>query len=142
MSVKVRFQVGPTILIVSSQMDNIESATYEDDEGDRPYQKLMRVGSQFTYDHGRRKLIALRFGEEGGPEIIAPADLQVVSSQGVSGEKLLKIASWTDMNCKVSVGCAGAIVAYLQERKIYKEGGSKEGVQFQCIEMISLKDVM
>ena len=141
---KVKFQVGPTILIISSRMGDIEHASYGDGEGefDKPYRKLMRVATQFAYEHGRRTLDALRFGEGHRPEIIAPVELRDVSSQGRSSEKLLKLSSWIDMNCKISVGCAGAIVGYMQERKIYREGGPGEGVQFQCIEVFSLKNVM
>jgi len=140
----VKFQVGPTVLLLSSRVDDLEHATHEDgeEETDRPYQALMRVASEFTYEHGRRKLAALRFGEEHGPEIIAPVDLHDVTSQGRSREKLLKLSSWIDMNCKVSVGCAGAVLAYLQRRKFGDEGSHGEELQFQCVEMFSLMDAM
>jgi len=146
---EVKFQVNPTVLLLSSRMDDIESAslpTGEDcSEGEleKPYRILVRAAGEFAYESARSKLVALRIGQEYGPDIIIPTDLHDVSGRGQSRGKLLKLASWIELNSRISVGCAGAVLAYLQRRKVNAEGGVQgEGLQVQSIEMFSLADVM
>jgi hypothetical protein len=124
-------------------MENTERATRENCEGIAwSYRVLNPVASEFSNKHGRTMMTALRFGEECGPEMIAPMNLQDDSSREGSREKVRKLSSWIHKNSNISAGCAGALVAYMQSREYNGKGGSEEGPQIQCIEIISMKDVM
>ncbi|KAF8244532.1 hypothetical protein K440DRAFT_513134, partial [Wilcoxina mikolae CBS 423.85] len=130
-----------------SFMEDIDfpSADCFDARGDNtlPYRVLIRPSGEFSYDAAKRKLIALRIGEDSGPDIQVPADLHDVSSDGQSRGKLLKLAAWINIDSKTTVGCAGAVLAYLQRKKAIETGTNRnERLEISSVEMFSLANVM
>ena len=135
----VKFQIKPTTLLLPSRLDDIES----DGSSTTPYRVLVRPAGEFSYDAAKRKLIALRIGEDSGPDIQVPADLHDVSSDGQSRGKLLKLAAWINIDSKITVGCAGAVLAYLRRKKAIEAGTDRnEGLEIRSVEMFSLANVM
>jgi DNA mismatch repair protein MSH5 len=142
----VKFQVNPTTLLLPSRLDDLEKLPTTDgnDEAQPSYHLQIRPINEFSYQTARSKLIALRIGEDHGPDIQVPADLHdVFSDGGQSRGNLLKLAAWIDIDSRITVGCAGAVLAYLQRKKAIEEGANREGVlAIQSVEMFSLQNVM
>jgi DNA mismatch repair protein MSH5 len=136
----LKFQINPKTLLLPSRLNEIDGAAGEE----LPYRLLIRPSNEFAYDSARCKLIALRIGEEQGPDVVVPADLHDVSADGgQSRGNLLKLAAWVDMESRVTVGCAGAVLAYLQRKKAVEEGAERGGaLAVQSVEMFSLRNVM
>jgi len=60
-------------------------------------------------------------------------------------ENLVRLAAWVNISNKVSVGCSGSIMAYLQRKKaaVYLPGDPRAtGSSVAVVEMFSLKDTM
>lgn len=87
-----------------------------------------RPVSEFSYDSAKSRLVNLRLGHEDGPRItfITPGDLTagndedyvvgdaaVESSQG----QFLRLAGWINVDSRVTVGCAGAVLAYIHRKR-------------------------
>ena len=60
--------------------------------------------------------------------------------------KLLRLAGWIDVDSRITVGCAGAVLTYLQRRKAaeYLPGDRSANLAFRIatIEMFSLSGTM
>jgi DNA mismatch repair protein MSH5 len=84
--------------------------------------------SEFSYDSARSRLVGLKLGHEDGPRITfitpgdltagddedyVPGDAAVESRQG----QLLRLAGWIDVDSRVTVGCAGAVLAYNHRKR-------------------------
>ena len=141
MGAVVKFQIKPTILLLPSRLDDLEKP--EDDESEKSYHVQIRPTAEFAYEGAERKLIALNIGEFSGPCIQAPSDLHDLSSDGHGKSKLLRLAAWINLNSRTAVGCAGAVLVYLQRKKAIQAGTDRnEGLQIGSIEMVSLANVM
>jgi DNA mismatch repair protein MSH5 len=135
----LKFQVKPTTLLIPSRLGDLEATT---DEG-RQYRVLVRPAGEFSYDAARKKLLAFQIGGDDGPGINMPGDLHDLSSDTGSRGRLFKLASWINIESRVTVGCAGAVLAYLQRKKAIEQGdGAGDRVEVAAIEMVSLKDIM
>lgn len=89
-----------------------------------PYDLQIRPAQDFNHDSAKNKLSELEIasGRPGDAVFMIPGDgmsyeptenaedLGFTSHQG----KILRLASWIDLSNKVSVGCAGAVLSYLQ----------------------------
>lgn len=132
----LKFQIKPTTLLIPSRLDEIE----QDPEDTECYRTQVRPAADFSYDNARSKLIALRIGDDDGPDVVVPADL---GGECTSRGNLLRLAAWVDLESKITVGCAGAVLAFLQRRKAVEARMDQgDGMQIGCIEMFSLKNVM
>lgn len=98
----------------------------------------------------------LRIGSDVGPRVtfVTPGDAiahggfdediedDLVGRQG----KLLRLSGWIDVDSRVTVGCAGAVLTYLQRRKAaeYLPGDHNARLAFRIntIEMFSLSGTM
>lgn len=120
-----------------------------------PYQVDARPSQEFTYSNAETRLIALdvsssheerlRFfvpqnGLDGRGEETDPEDMGFTLHEG----RLLHISSSVDMENPVTVGCAGAILSYLQRRRATTNIGPIETDSFRVryLEMVSLRDTM
>lgn len=81
-----------------------------------------RPNSEFTFESARSKLISLNLNPSdlNGPKVnfVVPGD--VAADDGTlsgDGGALLRLSGWIDMENRVSVGCAGAIISYIQRRR-------------------------
>lgn len=114
-----------------------------------------RPSQEFTYSNAETRLIALdvsssheerlRFfvpqnGLDGRGEETDPEDMGFTLHEG----RLLHISSSVDMENPVTVGCAGAILSYLQRRRATTNIGPIETDSFRVryLEMVSLRDTM
>lgn len=115
----------------------------------------VRPTQDFSYPNAKSRLIALEAASshEGrlrffvphsgltGPEEMSPEDLGFTLHEG----RLLHISSTIDMENPVTIGCAGALLTYLQKRKAASTGMEEiNGCAFRVrfLEMFSLKDTM
>jgi len=140
---KVKFQIKPTILLFPSRLDDVEKLNSE--EGDIvPYSVQVRPASEFAYDNAKRKLIALRIGEENGPVVNVPTDMHDVAGEDQMRGNLLRLVAWINTDSRITVGCAGAVLSCLQRKKAAGMYGNdvNERLQIGSIEMFSMADVM
>ncbi|KAJ5664349.1 hypothetical protein N7507_005080 [Penicillium longicatenatum] len=155
-------QIKPTVILtpprvdISSIQGQSQSMPHGNDSSSYlPYQVDVRPTQDFSYSNAENRLVALEASSshEGrlrflvphngltGSEEVSPEDLGFTLHEG----RILHISSSIDMESPVTVGCAGALLTYLQKRKAASIGmGHMNGCAFQVrfLEMFSLKDTM
>ncbi|KAF7180538.1 hypothetical protein CNMCM7691_009829 [Aspergillus felis] len=120
-----------------------------------PYQLDIRPSQEFSHSNATAKLAALEvasaheqrmkfFVPHNG--LIDPEQLEAESLGFTLQEgRLLHMASSIDMENTVTIGCAGAVLAYLQRRRTIDSIttlGSAGAYQVRSVEMFSLKGTM
>jgi DNA mismatch repair protein MSH5 len=107
---------------------------------------MIRPATEFTYFSAKSKLCSLQIGESRGPTLTLqiPTDPHQVSGNEHSRSDFIKLSAWINTDSKVSVGCAGAVLSYLQKKKTVETmGAGQDATLHICnIEMFSLADVM
>lgn len=128
---------------------NLDSLSY------LPYQVDVRPTQDFSYHNAENRLVALEASSSHedrlrfyvphsgltGPEEVSPEDLGFTLHEG----RLLHISSTIDMENPVTIGCAGALLTYLQKRKAANTGMeiiNSCAFRVRFLEMFSLKDTM
>ncbi|KAF2862781.1 hypothetical protein K470DRAFT_166767 [Piedraia hortae CBS 480.64] len=132
--------IEPTVVLVSTKCDEDAAARLEGNptpgssDGDRragradlPYLIENRPAVEFGYESAKNKLIKLRIGEDGGPRVtfVVPGDVvpdhwndgSYETPFAGSQERLLRLSSWINLESRTTVGCAGAVLSYLQRRR-------------------------
>lgn len=98
----------------------------------------------------------LRIGSDVGPRVtfVTPGDAIAHGGydEDIDGDlagrqgKLLRLSGWIDVDSRITVGCAGAVLTYLQRRKAveYLPGDHTANLAFRIttIEMFSLSGTM
>jgi len=166
----VKLFIDPSVVLLSTKC---EDAVYErlDSEtrnarasvdgrsGDQtrlPYLLESRPNAEFGYDAARNKLVNLRIGQPAGPnvtfvipgDIVAHEDISASLEGGFAGRQgqLLRLSGWINMESKITVGCAGAVLSYLQRRRVttYLPGDQAAAGMFRVatVEMFSLSGSM
>ncbi|KAF1817124.1 hypothetical protein P152DRAFT_486517 [Eremomyces bilateralis CBS 781.70] len=164
----LRLSIDPTVILISGRADDAladkldtkynEAATVENDNDvfRMPYALDIRPSSEFGYESAKSKLLGLKIGCFDGPHVsfIVPGDvvrddsLELEDSDGYSGRPglLLQLAGWIDLNSQITVGCAGAVLAYLQKRRTnsFLPGDIEAAAFFRVSEiaMFTLNDTM
>ncbi|EMD01095.1 hypothetical protein BAUCODRAFT_62522 [Baudoinia panamericana UAMH 10762] len=162
--------VDPTIVLVSTKCNDevmnrldpeMRDARVSEDgrSGDQtrlPYLLECRPNAEFAYEAARTKLANLRVGQRNGPRVtfVVPGDvmsgpedfnLPDVDYGGRQGQ-LLRLAGWVNVESRITVGCAGAVLSYLQRRRVtaYLPGDEASEGMFRVatIEMFSLSGTM
>jgi DNA mismatch repair protein MSH5 len=86
----------------------------------------LRPVSEFSYDSARNRLVNLKIGHEDGPKItfVTPGDFTAEKDGDLGGTnledhqgQLLRLAGWIDVDSRLSVGCAGAVLAYIHRKR-------------------------
>lgn len=120
-----------------------------------PYQIDVRPTQEFSYSTAENKLVALDVASshEGrlrffvphhgleGPEEISPENMGFTPNEG----RLLHMSSAVDMENPVTIGCAGAIITYLQKRRAMGTSirpTEEARLSVRSVEMFSLQDTM
>jgi DNA mismatch repair protein MSH5 len=121
-----------------------------------PYLLECRPNAEFGYESARNKLVNLGIGQQGGPSVtyITPGDVvhdehvfegdeaRLVGKQGA----LLRLAGWINMDSRLTVGCAGAAISYLQRRRATAhfpgDRGANAMFRIDSLAMFSLKGNM
>lgn len=119
-----------------------------------PYQIDVRPTSEFSYSNAESKLLALEISSNHeerirffipqngleGPEEVNPEEMGFTLQEG----RLLHISSSIDMENPVTIGCAGAILQYLQRRRSSAPsplGGGNE-YRVRALQMFNIRDTM
>jgi DNA mismatch repair protein MSH5 len=119
-----------------------------------PYQIDVRPTPEFSYANAGSKLLALEISsthEErirffvprnglSGPEEVNPEEMGFTLQEG----RLLHISSSIDTENPVTIGCAGAILTYLQRRRAVAPTplGEMSEYRVQALQMFNLRDTM
>ncbi|KAI4269650.1 MAG: hypothetical protein LQ337_007146 [Flavoplaca oasis] len=121
-----------------------------------PYLLEVRPSPEFGFEPAKAKLINIRLATDTVPHMafVTPGDAEsyddfVESSEpdytGKKG-KLLRLSGIVDLESRLTVGCAGAVLTYLQRRKavVYLPGDvpAQPAFRVSAIEMFSLDGVM
>ncbi|KAF2471929.1 uncharacterized protein BDR25DRAFT_366675 [Lindgomyces ingoldianus] len=161
----LKLYIEPTVVLVSTKIDDAamdrldpeaKSRVSEDGSIDQfrlPFLLEVRPPSEFAYETAKSKLVHLRIGEGDGPQVtfVVPGD--VVAADGFDEDdvtrhqgQLLRLSGWVDMESRLTVGCAGALLSYLQRRRTaaYLPGDNAAYLMFRIstLEMFSLRDTM
>ncbi|KAI5240609.1 hypothetical protein E4T42_08313 [Aureobasidium subglaciale] len=102
--------IDPTIILVSSKLDDSVLDRLD------PERKNMGDGDSNAYDH------------EDGPKVTftTPGDVVIGRDEGYIADgdafetrqgQLLKLAGWIDVESRVTVGCSGAVLAYIHRKR-------------------------
>lgn len=124
------------------------------DQFNLPYVMEVRPHVEFKYDSAKGKLLSLNLHAEDGPRLNfnTPGDVVVPDryadrDEGTgTQERLLRFGGWMNLENMMTVGCAGAIIAYLQRRRAaaYLPGDSNAHNFFRIsrVENFTIKDSM
>ncbi|KAF7860638.1 hypothetical protein EAF04_008157 [Stromatinia cepivora] len=162
----LKIHVAPTVILISTRCEEaLEEHLQKDakgiDRGDAneifgSYILDSRPAAEFYYEAAKNKLASLDTGgmRDAGMMFVTPgddfagdrnhgqADLGGASCQG----KLMRLAGWIDLESKISVGCAGAVLNYLGRRRsvdyLPNDEAALIAFRIRNIEMFSLTDMM
>ncbi|KAL4886538.1 muts domain V-domain-containing protein [Aspergillus karnatakaensis] len=153
-------QVNPTILLTSPRIDHFKhDGQHSEQEHDArpylPYQLDVRPSQEFNPAHAKNKLVALDIStkHEDRFKFLVPHNGLVDTDQldtanvdfTLQEGRHLHIASYLDLENKVTLGCAGAILTYLQRRRssdMVAEGTASGLYQVTSFEMATLNGTM
>ena len=121
-----------------------------------PFILEYRPSPEFNYEAGKNKLVNLNLFSDGGPEVsfITPGMDDSLEDYGVSNEagytgrqgRILRLSAWIDMESRLTIGCAGALLTYIGRRKAVEYLPSDDmaigSFRISAIEMFSLKGMM
>lgn len=121
-----------------------------------PYLLECRPNAEFGYDSSRKKLVSLRIGQRDGPKVafVVPGDIMPQTGSHAVGDldqqdrqgQLLRLSGWINLESRLTVGCAGAVLSYIQRRRAtaYLPGDGESTGMFRVgtIEMFSLSESM
>ncbi|KAL8736313.1 MAG: hypothetical protein Q9166_000468 [cf. Caloplaca sp. 2 TL-2023] len=158
----------PTVILLSTKSDESIS-TYLDPTGGSPdpaienadgiaspYLLEIRPSPEFGYEAGKTKLSNIRLANNTAPHMafVTPGDAESYVDYMESNEpdytgrqgKLLRLSGMVDLESRLTVGCAGAVLTYLQRRTavVYLPKGDSANPAFRvsAIGMFSLSGIM
>ena len=115
-----------------------------------------RPSPEFSYEAGKNKLINLNLSTDGGPEVslITPGYEDTYEAYGDGNRagftdsqgKLLRLSTCIDVESRLTVGCAGALLTYLWRRKAVEylpnDTTIRTSFRISSVEMFNLQDIM
>lgn len=121
-----------------------------------PYLLENRPSAEFRYDASRKKLVDLRIGQHDGPRVtfVVPGDIVPQTASRTVDDpdlpdrqgQLLRLSGWINLESRLTVGCTGAVLSYIQRRRAtaYLPGDGQASGLFRVdtIEMFSLAGSM
>ena len=122
-----------------------------------PYVFDLRPSVEFNYEASLRKLLDLQLQTNDSPpmDFITPSNEVVYSDRHEENYeagfttrqgKLLRLSGLVDFESRLSLGCVGAVLSYLQRRRAveFLPGDLNADAMFRIttIEMFSLQDMM
>ncbi|KAJ9303252.1 hypothetical protein DTO271G3_626 [Paecilomyces variotii] len=157
----IKLEVKPTVLLASTRADQLVNERQggnpdrENTQFNYPWQVDIRPSPEFNYTNARIKLAALEtlLEEDESIRFLVPGDGLSYDDQvdaddvGFTAQegKLLRLTGCIDLENTISVGCAGAVLTYLQRRKATEYLPSDPEVNrlsVRSIEMFTLKGTM
>ena len=132
------------------------SRYYTEHQFSLPYILDLRPSTEFQYEAGKRKLVEVQSGKDNNPSasFLIPGDDGLSAGYGKANEvgytnhqgRLLRLSGRLDLESQLSVGCAGAVISYLQRRRAvqYLPGDQDATRAFGIggIEMFTLENIM
>lgn len=130
--------IEPTAILVSSKLDDTALDKLDPDrrnmgDGDSsaygmPALCSPRPVSEFSYESAKSRLANLCLAHEDEPKVtfVTPGDLIAEDNEEpIAGDsavesrqgRLLRLAGWIDVDSRVTVGCAGAVLAYIHRKR-------------------------
>ncbi|PWY89766.1 DNA mismatch repair protein Msh5 [Aspergillus heteromorphus CBS 117.55] len=151
-------QTKPTVLLISPRVDHNSlqerRATEQDSDTHSylPYQLDVRPSQEFNYANAKNKLVALEISSRHEQRIrfLVPHN-GLVDNEQMDAEsmdltlqegKLLHMSASIEMENTVTIGCAGALLAYLQRRKTSIAASSDSVFRVSFVEMFCLTGTM
>ncbi|KAK4862179.1 hypothetical protein LT330_003317 [Penicillium expansum] len=153
-------QIKPTVVLIPPRVDlssqNQDQNLAQEDVSSAylPYQIDVRPTPEFSYSNAESKLLALEVSSTherrirffvpqnglAGPEEVDPEEMGFTLQEG----RLLHISSSVDMENPVTIGCAGAVLTYLQRRRAAAPSPLEEGNEHRvrALQMFNLRDMM
>ena len=121
-----------------------------------PYIIESRPSPEFSYEAGKNKLINLDLSTDGGLALpfITPGDddpqetYQTGNEAGFTGRhgKFVRLSTWVDMESRLTIGCAGALLTYIGRRKaidyLPNDGAADRSFSISSVETFNLKGTM
>ena len=120
------------------------------------YDVQYRPPSEFSYDFGKRKLLCLEIHGHSSDSayFVTPGRTEAFDNQQESTAidfiesqgKLLKLSAAIDMDSRLTVGCAGAVLAFIGRNRAMDilpgTVGRTASFEVKQIEMFSIQDMM
>ena len=127
--------------------------------GDRfalPYVLEFRPSPEFNYDAGKNKLMNLNIFADGSSKVSfsTPGDNDPYDDYGRDTDvgytgrqgQLLRLSASVDMESRLTIGCAGALLTYVARRKVVEylpaDTNANKSFCISTIEMFSLRGTM
>ena len=121
-----------------------------------PYVFEFRPSPEFNYDAGRDKLMNLHLFADSSSEVLLSTpgddhshnDYGEGTDAGDSGRRgrLLRLSAAVDMESRLTIGCAGALLTYVTRRKAVEyvpdDDYTTESFRISALEMFNLKNTM
>ncbi|PWW76611.1 hypothetical protein C7212DRAFT_357556 [Tuber magnatum] len=129
-----------------SLMEDIELPTSECLEAHEyatPYHISIRPTGEFSYEAARNKLTSIKIGQIDGPILTlqSPGDIHDIATDEQRRGNLLRLAGWVNVDSRISVGCSGTVLTYLQRKQV-ATSLTGQAVPVANIEMWSMNDTM
>ncbi|OQE40807.1 hypothetical protein PENCOP_c005G07611 [Penicillium coprophilum] len=153
-------QIKPTVVLTPPRVDlnsqNQDQNLAQEDVSSAyiPYQIDVRPTPEFSSSNAESKLLALKISSTheqrirffvpqnglAGPEEVDPEEMGFTLQEG----RLLHISSFIEMDNPVTIGCAGAVLTYLQRRRAAAPSSFEDGNEYQirALQMFNLRDTM
>ncbi|RKF63192.1 MutS protein-like protein 5 [Erysiphe neolycopersici] len=162
----LKLQIQPTVILISSKAEEkLECHLSQDARGiDREgegndvlgsYVLEYRPALDFSFEHAKNKLVNLILDKERESDIVftTPEDLlgnpvgDQINKQSMGRQgRLMRLAGMVDLESKVTVGCAGAVLNYISRRRkseyLPNDQDALFFFQVHSIEMITLSDTL
>ena len=132
------------------------SHPFTGDEFALPYIIECRPSPEFAYETGKNKLATLDLSGNGDPEtsFLTPGDDDNYGAYDNAYEvgytrrrgDTLRLSAWIDMESRLTIGCAGALLTYIGRRKsveyLPNDATSDAFFRISLMESFSLQDIM
>ncbi|MCJ1281630.1 MutS protein msh5 [Xylographa opegraphella] len=164
----LKLYAKPTIVLISVRIDErvhdlldpehtIGTSNHlEEHQFSLPYIVDLRPSTEFQYEAGKRKLVEFQSAREdhSNASLLVPGDDGAFMGHGEAYAagytnrqgKLLRLSGRLDLESQLSVGCAGAILSYLQRRRAVQylpgDDDATRAFGIHDIEMFTLENIM
>ncbi|KAF1982980.1 hypothetical protein K402DRAFT_339387 [Aulographum hederae CBS 113979] len=162
----LKLHIEPTIVLVSTRADDTlidrldpearsRGSVEDSDQFSLPFLLEVRPSSEFSYEAAKSRLVNLHMGADDGPHVafavpgdVLGTDVHFDEEGGFARRQgqFLRLSGWIDIESRLTVGCAGAVITYLQRRRAagFLPGDNAASAFFRitAVEMFSLKGSM
>ena len=121
-----------------------------------PYRLDYRPNPEFSYEEAKNKLVNLQSMLTGGEGLrfLIPGESLTYDDGHDQNEfgstsrqgKLLRVSGWINLDSKVSVGCIGAVLTYLQRKRaaefLQDDPDAQQAYRITSMEMFSMEGSM